>query len=332
MNYDFSFIIPVYNRPFEIDELLSSFLNVNGILNSEIIIVEDGSQQTCETVISKYKALLNISYYFKKNSGPGNSRNYGMEKAKSDYFIILDSDVLLPGNYLDNLYTNLKHDYVDCFGGPDNAHESFTDIQKAINYSMTSFWTTGGIRGGRNAKKNFQPRSFNMGISRLAFQKSGGFGNIHPGEDPDLSLRLQKLNFKTTLYENCYVYHKRRINWKKFNSQIRKFGLVRPILNLWHPDSHRLVFYFPSLFSFGLLFSVVLSFVGFYWLLFIYVLYYVILSMDAWLSCKSFKIALYALIAVNIQFFSYGLAFFESTFNITILKNRPEKVYPELFN
>ena len=241
----FSFIIPVYNRPDEVKELLESFLALNGNYGYEIVIVEDGSTETSKQVIDSYNTQLNISYYFKENSGPGDSRNYGMTKAKGDYFIILDSDVILPQNYLQEVDKFLNKDYYDCFGGPDAAHPSFTNLQKAINFAMTSFLTTGGIRGGRQQIQNFQPRSFNMGLSKKAFMDSGGFGNIHPGEDPDLSLRLLKMGYKTTLIKEAFVYHKRRISWSKFYKQVNKFGMVRPILNQWHPKSKSLVYWFP---------------------------------------------------------------------------------------
>lgn len=331
MEYDFSFIIPVYNRPAEINELLGSFLNVKDIQSCEIVIIEDGSEQTSEALIQDYSKTLNISYYKKSNSGPGKSRNYGMQKAKANYYIILDSDVLIPENYIINLNQNLANNYTDCYGGPDKAHHSFSDVQKAIDYSMTSFWTTGGIRGRKEAKRKFQPRSFNMGISKLAFEKSNGFSNIHPGEDPDLALRLNKLGFKTLLYENCFVYHKRRINWVLFYKQMRKFGLVRPILNLWHPNSHKLIYYFPTFFTFSLFTSIFLAFAGFYLLVLIFLLYFIFLFLDAWFSTKKMKIALYAIAAVFIQFFSYGISFFESTINIFILKRNTKKTYPNLF-
>ena len=87
----FSFIIPVYNRPQEIKELLESLSLIDNAF--EVVIVEDGSQNTCEDVVEKYKDKLNISYYFKENSGPGDSRNFGMHRAKGNYFIILDKHV-----------------------------------------------------------------------------------------------------------------------------------------------------------------------------------------------------------------------------------------------
>ena len=189
----FSFIIPVYNRPDEIEELLQSMTYFDYEASFEVVIVEDGSSIPCERIVEKYKNTLQISYYFKSNSGPGNSRNFGMQKAKGDYFIILDSDCILPKEYLTVVSQSLQNHYVDCFGGPDKALATFSNIQKAINFSMTSFLTTGGIRGGSEKVDKFQPRSFNMGLSKNAFEISKGFGNIHPGEDPDLSIRLWEL-------------------------------------------------------------------------------------------------------------------------------------------
>ena len=199
----FSIIIPVYNRPDEINELLESLLQSSYKGEYEIVIVEDGSTIACEEVVAKYSNSLNISYYYKSNSGPGDSRNYGMKKAKGDYFIIFDSDCIIPDHYLSEVEKELNSNYVDCFGGPDKALKSFSNIQKAINFAMTSFLTTGGIRGGSEKISKFQPRSFNMGISKKAFLDSNGFGNIHPGEDPDLSIRLWKLGYET----DCFLRH-----------------------------------------------------------------------------------------------------------------------------
>jgi len=331
MNFLFSIIIPVYNRPKEIEELLESALEVKNIQNCEIIIIEDGSLQTCEKVLEPFNSKLNISYYFKPNTGPGDSRNYGMQKAQAEYFIILDSDVLLPSDYILNIQKSLKSNHVDCFGGPDRAHQSFSPLQKAINYAMTSLLTTGGVRGKEEQKKNFQPRSFNMGLSRKAFKASSGFSNIHPGEDPDLALRLKDLGFKTALFSNCFVYHKRRISWQGYAKQIFKFGLVRPILNSWHPKSRSLVFYFPTLFSLGFLLSIVLLFLNIIWLIMLFGLYFILIFIDALRVEKSLKISFLSILAVCIQFFCYGFAFLKSSIIITLLKNNPEKVYPFLF-
>lgn len=315
----------------EIKELLESLTKVSEIEKCEILIIEDGSDQDCKEIVKENGRALNLKYFYKPNSGPGDSRNYGMKRANSDYFVILDSDAILPKDYLINLKNYQKNNYVDCYGGPDKAHENFSDVQKAIDYSMTSLWTTGGIRGRKEGRKGFQPRSFNMGISKKAFKASGGFSHIHPGEDPDLALRLKKQNFKIDLYEDCYVYHKRRISWKSFSLQMKKFGLVRPILNSWHPESHKLSFYFPSFFSLGLLLSATLLIIGYFSLSMIYLLYFLIIFIDCMFKTKNINVSILVLYAVIIQFFSYGIAYLISTYNIIFLKQDPMKTYPNLF-
>ncbi|MBP6757815.1 MAG: glycosyltransferase, partial [Flavobacterium sp.] len=273
----FSLIIPVYNRPDEVDELLESLSQQNYTENFEVVIIEDGSSLRCDDVVRKYAGKLHLSYCFKENSGPGDSRNYGMKKAKGDYFIIFDSDCIIPQNYLTEVSKALAANYVDCFGGPDKALDSFSDIQKAINFAMTSFLTTGGIRGGSEKIDKFQPRSFNMGLSRKAFEASKGFGNIHPGEDPDLSIRLWNLGFETRLFSKAFVYHKRRIDWAKFTVQVNKFGKARPILNSWYPQYNKLTFFFPSIFIIGFAFALVLLVFNFDLLLQFYFVYFLAL-------------------------------------------------------
>ncbi|MFK7783261.1 glycosyltransferase [Psychroserpens sp.] len=327
----YSFIIPVFNRPEEIKELLQSFKSLEGNIPFEIVIVEDGSTIDCKLVVSDFESDLNISYYNKPNSGPGDSRNFGMAKAKGNYFIILDSDCLLPAQYLNVVDLELTTSYVDCFGGPDAADKSFTNLQKAINFAMTSFITTGGIRGSKSKNKKFQPRSFNMGISKSAFEKSGGFGRIHPGEDPDLSIRLIKLGFETKLFSNAFVYHKRRISWSKFYTQVHKFGLVRPILNLWHPDSERLIFWLPTLFCLGFILAVIIATLGYYFLLIIFGLYIALAFMLALFQTKNIVIAVQAIFAIFVQFIGYGFGFLKSTLAIKVLKKTPETYYPNLF-
>jgi len=327
----FSFIIPVYNRPDEIDELLESLSKLNTKFDFEVVVVEDGSTISCESIIEKYKSKLSISYYFKSNSGPGDSRNYGMNLAKGDYFIILDSDCIIPHDYLTQVIQSLQIDYVDCFGGPDAALDSFSDVQKAINFTMTSFLTTGGIRGGSEKVDKFQPRSFNMGLSKKAFKASNGFGNIHPGEDPDLSIRLWNLGFRTKLIKEAFVYHKRRISWEKFLIQVNKFGKARPILNSWYPKHTKITFWFPSLFLLGFLFSILFLEFKFPYFLYLYFLYFTILCISSFVSTKSFKIALYSVYAAIIQFYGYGKGFLLSFYKIFILKQEPQKAFPELF-
>jgi glycosyltransferase involved in cell wall biosynthesis len=326
----FSLIIPIFNRPDEIDELLESLSKQTYTANYEIVIIEDGSSITCEHVIQKYKDL-NVNYFFKLNSGPGDSRNYGMHVAKGDYFIILDSDCIIPSNYLQTVDEELKKDFVDCFGGPDAALDSFSNIQKAINFTMTSFLTTGGIRGGSEKLDKFQPRSFNMGLSKKAFEASKGFGNIHPGEDPDLSIRLWKLGYKTKLISKAFVYHKRRIDWNKFYTQVNKFGLARPILNSWYPEFTKITFWFPTLFLAGFLFSALVAIFNFPYFLYVYGFYFIVLFFSSLFQNKSIEIALYSLLATIIQFYGYGKGFLLSYIKIHVLKQQPELAFPKLF-
>ncbi|WP_114491515.1 glycosyltransferase [Candidatus Ulvibacter alkanivorans] len=331
MSLMYSFVIPVYNRPEEIQELLESFLALTYTKPYEIVIVEDGSSETSEEIVKKYKDKLPISYYFKPNSGPGPSRNYGMQRAKGNYFIILDSDCLLPPHYLSTVAKYLENDYYDCYGGADAAHSSFTALQKAINYVMTSFLTTGGIRGKSKQVHHFEPRSFNMGISKIAFEKTAGFGKIHPGEDPDLSQRIEKNGFKTTFIPNAFVYHKRRISWKKFYTQVKKFGLVRPILTTWHPNSAKITFWFPSVFVLFSMASVVFA-IAVHWMFILPLLLYVgAIGIDSTFKNKSAYIGLLSMFAVFVQFFGYGLAFLQATFFIRLLKKNPQQQYPKLF-
>jgi glycosyltransferase involved in cell wall biosynthesis len=327
----FSLIIPVFDRPEEIEELLQSLLVQDYINPFEIVIVEDGSSLPCKEIVEKLQSKLAISYYFKPNSGPGDSRNYGMNAAKGDYFIIFDSDCIIPSHYLTAVEKELHVDFTDCFGGPDKALDSFSDVQKAINFAMTSFITTGGIRGGSEKIDKFQPRSFNMGLSKKAFEASDGFAKIHPGEDPDLSIRLWNLGFETKLIPEAFVYHKRRIDWVKFYKQVNRFGKARPILNHWHPKYSKITYFFPTLFLIGMLLAIGTAFIKSYVLVFVFTIYFELLFILAILQTKSFKIGLLAVFATLIQFYGYGIGFLKSFILVQIFKRKPEKAFPELF-
>lgn len=327
----FSLIIPVYNRPEEVGELLESLSQTDFKAPFEIVIVEDGSLLTCDDVVGNYGGKLDISYYFKKNSGPGDSRNFGMRKAKGDYFLIFDSDCIIPKQYLNEVAFELDRDYVDCFGGPDKALDSFSDIQKAINFAMTSFLTTGGIRGGSEKIGKFQPRSFNMGLSRKAFEASGGFGNIHPGEDPDLSIRLWKMGFETRLFHNAFVYHKRRIDWDKFSVQVNKFGKARPILNKWYPEYAKATYFFPSVFILVFYLSLLMLVFAEDILLKAYFTYSAVIFIVASIQQKNIKIGWLSLIAVWRQFYGYGNGFMLSFFKVHVLRLKPQEAFPDLF-
>lgn len=327
----FSLIIPVYNRPDEIDELLESLTKQTYSKPFEVVIIEDGSALPCESIIYKYSGRLDISYHVKQNSGPGDSRNYGMNNAKGDYFVILDSDCILPETYLQNVSDALHESYTDCFGGPDAALPTFTPVQKAINFAMTSFLTTGGVRGKSESLEKFQPRSFNMGLSKQAFQASGGFGNIHPGEDPDLSIRLWKLGFQTRLITTAYVFHKRRIDWQKFYKQVNKFGKARPIIDLWHPQFKKITFLFPSLFITGFALSLIVLLINIKIGLYLYILYFATVFLLAALKEGSVKIGALSVAAVMIQFYGYGTGYAQSLLRVHILRQRPQDAFPELF-
>ena len=328
---DISFIIPVYNRPDELEELLGSFLDLEGNRDFEIVVVEDGSQISSSEVIDKFINDLDISYFYKANSGPGGSRNFGMDNAKGNYFIILDSDCILPKSYLTSVLKSLNINYVDCFGGPDAAHQSFSNLQKAINFAMTSYITTGGIRGGKNSVEAFQPRSFNMGISRVAFQATKGFGKLHPGEDPDLSIRLIKLGFKTKLIPEAFVYHKRRISWSKFYKQVLKFGQARPILNKWHPETKKITYWFPSLFVLGFIAACILVFIDIRFPIWCYLAYFGVAFVMALVQNKNIVVALYSIVAIAIQFFGYGMGFLNATLKLSLSKKSAEELLPKMF-
>ncbi|MEQ6124876.1 glycosyltransferase [Pseudotenacibaculum sp. MALMAid0570] len=314
MKLEFSIIIPIYNRPQEVEELLSSISQLNFSGNFEVIIIEDGSSNRCDTVVDNFKSKLEIQYFYKENSGPGASRNYGMQRANGNYFIVLDSDVVLPKQYLNVIDKRLKENYTDAFGGPDAAHPDFTSLQKAINYSMTSFLTTGGIRGKKKGVGKFQPRSFNMGISKKAFEATQGFSDMRAGEDIDLTFRLWESGIETQLIEEAFVYHKRRNTISSFFNQTFAFGTARPKLNKKYPKTKKLTYWFPSLFALGFDLSILLVFFGYWQLSAFFGLYLIALFSDATVENKSFKVGFLSIITSLTQFFGYGFGFLQSRF------------------
>lgn len=312
MNVSFSIIVPVYNRPQEIEELLESLTQQDFQDDFEVIVVEDGSTDSSEEVVKKYTNRLQLNYFFKENSGAGASRNYGMERAIGNYFIILDSDVIVPKQYLTEVSKALKDKYTDAFGGPDAAHPNFTSLQKAINYSMTSFLTTGGIRGKKKGVGKFQPRSFNLGLSKAAFEKTNGFSKLKVGEDIDLTFRLWEHGFKTQLIEKAFVYHKRRSTIKQFFKQTFAFGTARPILNKRYPDTAKITYWFPSLFIIGFDLGIIASIFGYWQLSTVYGLYFVLIFLDALIQNKNIIVAFLSIITTFTQHLGYGLGFLES--------------------
>lgn len=330
----YSIIVPVYNRPDEVDELLGS-LTEQTEKNFEVIIVEDGSSVTCEKVCNGYKATLDIHYFMKENSGPGQSRNYGVARAKGEYVIILDSDVVLPPGYIESVSDELEKAPADAFGGPDKAHSSFTDIQKAISYSMTSFFTTGGIRGSKKKKLDkFYPRSFNMGVRRDVYNKLGGFSKMRFGEDIDFSIRIFKAGCKCRLFPESWVWHKRRTDFRKFFRQVYNSGIARINLYKKYPESLKLVHLLPMVFTVGVLSLVVISAVGrvlmhyddidrWYWLCagpWLPILAYCLLIfVDSSKQNRSLKIGLESIAASFVQLMGYGFGFIEAWWKRCVL-------------
>ena len=319
----YSFIVPVYNRPDEVDELLAS-LTTQTVKDFEVIIVEDGSSTLCKDVCAKYEGCLDLHYYTKKNSGPGQSRNYGAERSKGEYLIVLDSDVVVPEGYLQAVDDELNREPADAFGGPDRAHASFTDTQKAISYSMTSFFTTGGIRGGKKKLDKFYPRSYNMGIRRDVYLRLGGFSKMRFGEDIDFSIRIFKAGCRCRLFPGAWVWHKRRTDFRKFFRQVYNSGIARINLYKKYPESLKLVHMLPTVFTVGVCALVLMSAVGrvlmayddihrWYWLCAApwlpIILYCLLITADSTAANKSLKVGLLSVPAAFVQLFGYGCGF-----------------------
>ncbi len=306
----FSIIIPVYNRPEEVDELLES-LNNQTYSDFEVLLIEDGSSVKCNLVAQKYNHNLNIRYFYKDNSGRSETRNYGMEKAKGEYFVFFDSDCVIPPFYFDKIKKTLTENYTDSYGGPDKADKSFSNLQKAISFSMTSFLTTGGIRGSKGAKmEKFVPRTFNMGFSKEVYENVGGFKDMF-GEDIDLSLRIRNKGYTCQLISDAFVYHKRRVDLRSFFRQVHVFGMARISLYLLHPSSLKLVHTLPALFAIVSLLMILLSFHNI-WILVPLLVYFALILIASSLEYKSISIGFLSTITSSIQLYGYGWGFIKS--------------------
>lgn len=314
----FSVIVPVYNRNSEVEELLKSLSNQT-YDNFEVIIVEDGSTLPCEDAINLYSDKLNLRYYFKQNEGRSIARNYGLERAKGEYFVFFDSDCVIPPDYFKILSKQLDQTQLDCFGGPDAAHDSFSDTQKAINYAMTSFLTTGGIRGGKIALEKFVPRTFNMGYVREAYDTVGGFREMF-SEDIDMSTRIRQAGFSIGLIREAYVYHHRRLSFRKFLRQVYVFGMSRITLKLLYPDSLKIVHTLPAVAVIAGIFCVAMSLLHSIWWLVPIAAYILLLFADALASTKSIKVAALAVPASIIQIAGYGCGFITAFFKKIMLR------------
>ena len=332
MTASISIIIAIYNRKDELFELLNS-LSHQTDKDFEVIIVDDGSILNLRPTLELFHESLTIAFFRKDNSGPGLSRNYGARRAKNDWLVFVDSDVIVETDYIQNIKNNIAAIPCDAFGGADKAHKGFNLMQKAISYSMTSIFTTGGIRGSKKAVTKFQPRSFNMGVKKSAFEKVGGFSEMRIGEDPDLSMRLWENGFTTAFFDNIGVYHKRRVDFGKFSKQVYQFGCARPILNQRHPKYVKISFAFPSLFLIGYL----VGFIEYFFfqkgvILGFYGLYTFIVFFHALYKTRNISIAANAIIATYIQMFSYGVGFLKSWILLNIFRQKPEDAFPSHFH
>lgn len=330
MDLKLSIIIAVYERKDELTELLQS-LTKQTCNDFEVIIVDDGSQTNLKDVSDSFSNQLDIHYYKKENSGPGLTRNYGMSKANGVYFIFLDSDTIVPEEYICEVKRELETDFVDFYGGSDASHNDFDDLQKAISFSMTSFMTTGGIRGGKEKVGKFQPRSFNMGLSRKAYETTGGFSDLRVGEDPDLTLTLWEKGFKSRWFPKAFVYHKRRTSLLKFGRQVKSFGIARPILNKRHPKYKSITFWFPTIFFGGFTISLILLIFGYWHLSFLYMVYFMLIFILSVIKYKSLKIGVLSCITTFIQFEMYGMGFFRSQIKLNLLGKDPKEAFPNHF-
>lgn len=345
MNY--SIIIPVYNRPDEVDELLDS-LTRQAFTDFEVLIVEDGSKVTCSDVCAKYSDKLTLHYFLKENSGPGQSRNYGAERAQGEYLIILDSDVVLPDGYLKAVDDELRANPCDAFGGADASHPSFTPVQKAISYSMTSFFTTGGIRGGKRKLDKFYPRSYNMGIRREVYLALGGFSKMRFGEDIDFSYRIIEAGNSSRLFPEAWVWHKRRTDFCKFFRQVYNSGIARINLEKRHPGTMKLVHLLPLVFTLGVIGLILISAMGralMYWdsqnfwiwykvcvLPWIpIVLYSALIVIDSARANKSIKIGALSVAAAFVQLMGYGFGFLEAWWKRCVCKKDEFQAFEKTF-
>ena len=313
----YSIIVPVYNRPGEIQEFLES-LSAQTVKPFELLIIEDGSKERCDHLLGHYRSFFTIHYYYKENSGRSDTRNYGMQRANGDYLLFFDSDVILPPTYFERLEEAMKADYCDCFGGPDAADASFSDMQKAVSHAMTSFWTTGGIRGGKAVMEKFCPRTFNMGLSKEVYAAVGDFKDMM-GEDIDLSIRIRNAGFKIRLIREVFVYHKRRIDLGRFFKQVNNFGQARIWLQIIHPGSLKAVHTLPALMLIaGAVLLVAALF--FPWLLLLPLLYALLIFGDALLKSRSLNVAALSVLASAVQITGYGTGFLKAFWFKKVLK------------
>lgn len=327
----FSIIIPVYNRPEEVVELLDS-LTMQSLHNEmEVIVIEDGSTITCEREIEPYMSQLDLKYFKQENMGPGGARNRGAKEAVGEYLIFFDSDCVLPSDYLQRAMDHLRRDPLGCFGGPDKAHKFFSRTQKAISYSMTSFLTTGGIRGASVKIDKFYPRSFNLGVLKQIFDEVGGFSDMRYGEDIDFSMKVYEYGHRIGLISETFVYHKRRTTFKSFFKQVFSSGSARIQIASRHKGALKLVHILPTLFLLGMPISILLGAFVNTWFYNVYPIYFLLVFVFAWISTGQFTVACLSIVASFIQLVGYGMGFITGLWMKYVKKDPQYEAFKQTF-
>ena len=327
-----SIVVAIFNRKDELFELLNS-LSHQTCKGFEVIIVDDGSKIELQPTVDMFREMLTIRYFKKENTGPGLSRNYGAHRAEGEWLVFLDSDVIVETDYIEQVCKNIDEIPTDAFGGADKAHKGFNLLQKAISYSMTSVFTTGGIRGNKKAVSKFQPRSFNMGVKKSVFLEVGGFSEMRIGEDPDLSMTLWEKGYQTAFFDHIGVYHKRRTDLGKFSKQVYQFGVARPILNQRHPDYTKLTFWFPSVFLVGYCMGIIHYFFEHNGIILsLYGLYTFLVFAHATIITRNISIGALAVVTTYVQMFSYGYGFLESWIKLNVFRKEPRDAFPKHFH
>ena len=313
MDRKYSVIIPVFNRPQEIKELLESLTQQTN-QDFEVVVVEDGSTTRSENIVDEYRERLKIQYVYKPNTGPGPSRNAGVRHARGQYVVFFDSDCILPSNYFESVDKHLNEINLDTWGGPDKPHDDFTLMQRAMGYTMSSVLTTGGIRGGKKKLGWFQPRSFNMGVARSVFETTGGFKFDRYAEDIEFSIRMKKAGFKIGLISEAFVYHKRRTDFSQFYQQVFNFGKGRALVGKLYPDEIKLTHWFPTIFTLGVisLFALPLINVQLFAIAFAaFLLFLLVIFFHSLIVNKSLAVAILSVPSALLQFFGYGIGFLQ---------------------
>ncbi len=314
-----SVITPSYNRASELEHLMRS-ISAQSIDHNlfELIISDDGSTDDTEALINSWqeKASFSIKYISQENKGPGAARNHGLEKSIGELILFIDSDCEAHPKWIETIVDEYHKSEFDACGGPDGGKKDFTLLQKAIDYSMTSFFTTGGMRGhSEKMISKFYPRTHNMGVKRDKYEAVGGFGNLRHGQDIEFSHRIRTSGGKIRFIKNALVYHRRRTSLRQFIKQVFNWGVAR--INLGKIDTAMLepVHFLPSLSILLSLFIILIIYQLDWGISEIFLLFFSPLSIICLLGAlnkKDLRVFPILLLVIPIQIFGYGLGFLQA--------------------